>query len=65
MSKVKIELINWDYKCADGCCTDYGTKIIVNGVEAENSYEGGSVYQSLEFTLKQLGFDVEINESHE
>ena len=33
MKKIKIELDEYDYDCADGCCTNYGTIVTVNGEE--------------------------------
>lgn len=57
---VTIELKDWDYHCADGCCSEYGTKIIVNGVVCENEYAGDSVQQSIEFVLNQLNIKHEI-----
>jgi hypothetical protein len=57
---VTIELKDWDYHCADGCCYEYGTKIIVNGVECENEYSGDSVQQAIEFVLNQLNIKHEI-----
>ena len=62
MEKVKIELEDWDYHCSDGCCSNYGTLIKVNGVECENEYAGDSVLQALEVVLNQLGVEFEINE---
>ncbi len=60
---VNIELKCWDYKCGDGCCTDYGTSLSVNGVESENEYIGNDVSSSIEFVLKQLGYEPNIIES--
>ena len=60
--KVKIMLENWDYTCGYKCCYYYGTKISVNGVKCENQYAGDDVKESLKFALKQLGFEVEIEE---
>ena len=32
---IKIELLEYTYDCADGCCTNYGTITKINGVELE------------------------------
>lgn len=69
MKKVKITLEEWDYTCADGCCSDYGTKIYLNGKELEhpntevdyNGYVGSSVDTALLAVLKELGYEVEID----
>lgn len=66
--KLKIELQGWDYTCGDGCCTDFGTRIILNGEELEhpdeeqfdNGYLGTDVETALLSVLKKLGYDVEI-----
>ena len=55
---VDINLEGWDYKCGDGCCTDYGTTISVNGEKCDNEYAGDDVEKALEFTLKKLGYNV-------
>lgn len=59
-NKVIIRLKDWDHTCSDNCCHDYGCSIEVNGVKCDNEYAGVSVEQSLEFTLNQLGYEVEI-----
>ena len=65
-SSVSIELKDWDYECADGCCTSFGTKLILNGKELEhpneeifdNSYVGCDVQTALHAILKELGYKV-------
>lgn len=34
-NNLKIELKDYCHRCSDGCCIDYGTIIIINGVELE------------------------------
>lgn len=69
--KVKIEFKDWEYECADGCCTTYGTIISVNGKELEHPYStkedyisnesvGDSTELALLAVLKHLGYKVEI-----
>ena len=65
MEKLIIKLNDWDYECGDGCCSMYGTEISLNGKKCENEYSGGDVKQSLEFILNELGYDVEIINTHE
>lgn len=65
-SSVSIELKDWDYECADGCCTTFGTKLLLNGKELEhpneeildNSYVGCDVETALHAVLKELGYKV-------
>jgi hypothetical protein len=76
MSKLVIELVDWDPECGDGCCSDYGTMLVMNGEELEhpdyspeecmtNRYIGMNVRQSLEAVLKKLGYEVEVIERQE
>lgn len=61
--KLKIELIDWTYDCADGCCTNYGTTTKVNGKEMPLiNQDVGTI---LKMVLKHLGYDVEIIETYE
>lgn len=64
MSKVKILLTDWHYKCGDGCCDIYGTEITVNGDKSDNQYAGDDVEEALKFTLTKLGFDVEFERNN-
>lgn len=57
--KIVIELREWDYYCGDGCCLNYGTDIIVNGVKLEDE-DGTHVHQALSAVLRYLGYDVEV-----
>lgn len=60
--KVKIELDEYMYNCADGCCTEYGTTTKVNGEEMLlNNQDVGTI---LEMVLKHLGYEVEIVETY-
>jgi hypothetical protein len=60
---VKIELKGWSYTCGDGCCSEWGTDILVNGKELEGN--GGDVKDTLEVVFKELGINVEITEDYE
>lgn len=62
---VNIELCAWDHTCADGCCTSYGTELIVNGDKCDNEYSGDYVEQALKFTLTKLGYtNVNVTETY-
>lgn len=62
---MKITLKDWDYTCADGCCTDSGTQILIDGKEVEhydgeqvvNAYVGSYVEVALRSVLQHLGFE--------
>jgi hypothetical protein len=68
VKKLKITLEDWDHTCGDGCCYSYGTKIYLNGKELEhpnpevhdNSYVGMDVGTALRAVLKELGYEVEV-----
>jgi len=57
-AKIKITLDDYCYNCADGCCTNYGTIVKVNGVEMP--FHNQDVKTILEQVLQHLGYDVEI-----
>jgi len=61
--KLKIELIDWDYTCGDGCCTTYGTTTIVNGVEMPSNNQDTETI--LRMVLEHLGYEVEIEQKYE
>lgn len=58
MKPVKIELIEYQHTCGDGCCLDYGTIVKVDGVECP--YRNQDVGTILEQVLRQLGYEPEI-----
>lgn len=75
MKKLNIELRSWDYTCGDGCCTDYGTEIFLDGELLEHplstkeepmsgQYIGDSVEDSLLAVLYKLGYEVEIKNTY-
>lgn len=61
--KVKVELKEYMYTCGDGCCTDYGTIVKVDGVELP--YRNQDVSTILEQVLRQLGYEPEIINEYE
>lgn len=62
MKKLEIALTDWTSECADGCCTDYGTTIKVNGKVLENNNSDRTTI--LEKVLEHLGYEVEITEDY-
>lgn len=65
MKKINIELRHWDYECSDKCCFMYGCKLFVNGKELGTEYSGDNLNEAVELILKELGYEVEIKETHE
>lgn len=56
--KLNIKLTDYWYRCADGCCDDYGLIVEVNGKELEGNSQDISTV--LEEVLKHLGYEVDI-----
>lgn len=56
--KLNIELNEFCYDCADGCCTNYGTITKINGQELE--LYNSDTATILRQVLEHLGYDVEI-----
>jgi hypothetical protein len=47
--ELEIEYQSWNYECGDGCCSDYGTRLIVNGyIIAEYAESNGGVFELLQ-----------------
>jgi hypothetical protein len=55
---LEITLEDYDHRCSDGCCYDYGTVTTVNGceLEAKNSDVAGI----LTAVLEHLGYKVTV-----
>lgn len=62
LPKLTIELHQWSYDCADGCCTNYGTTTKVNGVEMPSQNEDAATI--LHEVLTHLGYNVEIKQTY-
>lgn len=61
--KIKIELLEYTYDCADGCCTNYGTITKVNGTQLDCQNQDTETI--LREILEHLGYDVEIETSYD
>lgn len=57
--KLKIKLTEYSNSCIDGCCTDYGIRIIVNGVEMP--FDSTDITTILRQVLEYLGYEVKID----
>ena len=58
--KVKVELTDWTWSCADGCCTNYGTTVLVNGEEMPLQNQDRATI--IEQILTHLGYEPEVLE---
>lgn len=57
-----ILLNEYDYDCADGCCTSFGTEVTVNGVELlSNNTDTATILKQV---LEHLGYQVQIDETY-
>lgn len=61
--KIKIELHDYSYDCADRCCTNYGTITKVNGQELETHNTDRTTI--IENILRHLGYEVEVEETYD
>jgi len=62
MKKLRIEMNEWEYCCADGCCTNYGTTTKVNGEEMPlRNQDAGTIVRMV---LEHLGYEVELVETY-
>ena len=60
--KINIQLHEYSCQCADGCCYNYGTIVIVNGEKLTGNSQDTSTI--LESVLNHLGYEVDINETY-
>jgi hypothetical protein len=58
MKELEIELHDYSYSCADGCCDYWGTTVKVNGEELEET--STDLPSMLENILTHLGYKVNI-----
>jgi len=61
-SKLLIEFNEYCTTCGDGCCTNYGTVVKVNGVEMP--FHNQDTRTVVEEILQHLGYEVEIIETY-
>ncbi|OIK22099.1 hypothetical protein [Bacillus amyloliquefaciens] len=60
--KHKVIINHWEETCEDDSCYEYGTSIIVDGKELIRE---ASITTALKAVLKEIGADVEIEETVE
>lgn len=61
MDKLIITLSTYDYRCADGCCSDEFIKIEIEGKETTyTKYSYSSEINPIIEILESLGYEVEL-----
>ena len=63
MKEVNIILEEYMTTCGDGCCTDFGTIVTVNGVETPSRNDDTETI--LKEVLEHLGFKVNIERKYD
>jgi hypothetical protein len=50
---MRIELVDYEHTCADGCCTTYGYDVYINGekIGSTNGYDALEVVELLNKTF--------------
>lgn len=61
--QLDITFHEWDYTCGDGCCYDYGTDIIINGVQIDTSHDDPE--HVIVTVLEHLGYDLRITRTND
>lgn len=63
-TKISIELRDWDHTCGDGCCSTYGTDVILNG-ETIGTIESYDLERGLSLILGKLGIEADIERAYD
>lgn len=58
---MKVRLINYYYGCGDGCCTDYGVELYVDGEYIEKFPEEDD---ALRYVIEEYT-DIEIEDEYQ
>ena len=58
---IKIKLTDWDTHCADGCCSEWGTRLEIDGVEITEYADVNP--STLSIILNHLKIEHEITEN--
>lgn len=73
MKKINLEYRSWDYTCSDGCCTDYGIEVYLNGEILDhpdnhsdydmlsNAYIGECPIMTLRAVFKRIGYPINFS----
>lgn len=63
MEKIKLEVIDWEHTCDDGCCTSWGTDVKING-EKVVTIEGDDIADTLVSIIERLGYKVDLTRTY-
>lgn len=54
---MKIRTVEYETTCDDGCCSDWGVKLFVDGLECDQTF--ADVGDALSYLLRNLGHEVD------
>ena len=61
-----IKIVPWCTNCGDGCCIDYGNKLIINDVTVDNVfYEGEKFLIDILQALKITDYEIQNDNNTE
>lgn len=60
MKKIKLEVIDWEHTCDDGCCTSWGTDVKINGEKVVVKGDDNYIGDILSSVLEHLGYEVDF-----
>lgn len=59
----QIKIVAWSTNCGDGCCSDYGKRLIINNVIVDNDfYEGEDWLIDLLRALNIVDYEITIED---
>ncbi len=62
IKKLNINLNDYEYKCGDGCCDNYGTITTIDGIELScHNQDPGTIVKQI---LEHLGYEVKVTLSY-
>ena len=60
MEKIKLEVIDWEHTCHDGCCYSSGTDVKINGEKVVVKGDDNYIGDILASVLEHLGYEVDF-----
>ena len=63
MEKIKLEVIDWEHTCDDGCCTSWGTDVKING-EKVVTIEGDDIADTLVSIIERLVYKIDLTRTY-
>lgn len=66
MAKIKITYNPWEYRCADGCCYDYGVNVKVEVGDSAYHFDTYDENDALmQFIERHFGYVIETAYEHD